>query len=67
MEVFGLATPELYEYYQGYHSLDEAYEIRKSIYQLRTHLKHITMYPNESYYRVGAKRCVQIIEHALGE
>jgi fructosamine-3-kinase len=65
MEVFGLATPDFYHYYQAYHPLDDEFQLRKSIYQLRTHLKHMTMYPGESYYRQGAQRSVQIIENAL--
>ena len=32
MEVFGLATPEFYRYYEDYHPLDDDYQIRKSIY-----------------------------------
>jgi len=65
MEMFGLADKYFYEIYTQYHELVEGFEISKSLYNLKMNLKHINMYPDQSWYRIGARKCFQIIEKAL--
>lgn len=62
MELFGLATPLFYSLYKNFHTLDSHFELRKNIYNLKMNLKHITMYPNESFYRMGARNCLRAIK-----
>jgi len=62
MEMFGMADSHFYEVYTSYHQLDEGFEIRKNLYNLKMHLKHITMYPDQRYYRDGAQQCLSYIE-----
>jgi fructosamine-3-kinase len=62
MEMFGMADTRFYDVYTSYHRLDEAYEIRKNLYNLKMHLKHITMYPDQNYYRDGARHCLSFIQ-----
>ena len=64
MEVFGSADPIFYGVYKNYSELDPGFELRKNIYQLRTYLKHITMYPDQQFYRGGARECVRFIRKA---
>ena len=61
MELFGTADPRFYEIYPWNQAADEGLEIRKSIYNLKMNLKHITMYPAEQYYRRGARNCLRTI------
>jgi fructosamine-3-kinase len=65
MELFGMASVRFYDIYREYHPLDEGFEIRKNLYNLKMNLKHITMYPDEPYYRIGAEDCLQRISMAL--
>jgi hypothetical protein len=56
-------------FFKGYtrvHRLDSEFALRLNIYGLRTHLKHITMYPSESYYRQGAESCLRYIREHRG-
>lgn len=62
MEMFGMADSRFYEIYTSYHQLDEGFEIRKNLYNLKMHLRHITMYPDQRYYRDGARQCLSFIE-----
>ncbi len=64
MELFGMAGARFYEIYGANHQLDEGFEIRKNLYNLKMNLKHITMYPDESYYRIGANDCLHSINLA---
>ena len=62
MHVFGMADDVFFERYTQRHPLDSGFTLRLNIYSLRTHLKHITMYPRESYYRQGALDCLRYIQ-----
>ena len=66
MEMFGCADDIFYSIYREYRRLDEGFALRKSIYNLKMHLKHITMYPDQSYYREGAKTCLAFIRRTVG-
>ena len=66
MHVFGMADETFFRRYTRTHVLDDDFALRLNVYSLRTHLKHITMYPRESYYRQGATSCLRFIrDHAL--
>jgi fructosamine-3-kinase len=65
MEMFGLASPRFYERYRGAFPKDETFELRKNIYNLKMHLKHITMYPDQDYYRAGAAAALRFIQGVL--
>jgi fructosamine-3-kinase len=62
MHVFGMADDRFFRRYARSHPLDPGFILRLNIYSLRTHLKHITMYPRESYYRQGALDCLRYIQ-----
>lgn len=62
MEMFGLADDRFYAAYNERHPLDDGFPLRKSIYNLKMHMKHVSMYPNERYYRVGSESCLRFIE-----
>jgi fructosamine-3-kinase len=62
MEMFGTADARFYEVYRSYHELDEEYKIRKNIYNLKMHLKHVLMYPDQSYYRSGSAQCLSNLQ-----
>jgi fructosamine-3-kinase len=66
MRMFGLADEEVLRDYSASHPIDSAFPVRVSIYNLKMHLKHISMYPEESYYRRGAESCLALIEAHLG-
>jgi fructosamine-3-kinase len=65
MEMFGLAGVRFYDRYWSAFSKDEGFELRKNIYNLKMHLKHITMYPGEAYYRQGAESALGVIRRVL--
>jgi fructosamine-3-kinase len=65
MEMFGLAGARFYDRYWSTFSKDEGFELRKNIYNLKMHLKHITMYPGQSYYRRGAEAALGFIQGVL--
>jgi fructosamine-3-kinase len=65
MEMFGLANERFYDRYWGAFPKDESFEVRKNIYNLKMHLKHITMYPSEAYYRQGAEEALRYIQRFL--
>ena len=64
MEMFGVADDRLYGVYRSTHALDDGFGVRKSIYNLKMHMKHIMMYPGEAYYRAGAAECLGHIRKA---
>ena len=64
MEMFGVADAAVYRIYREYRELDPGFEMRKNIYNLKMHLRHITMYPDEAYYRQGAEACLRRIRRA---
>jgi fructosamine-3-kinase len=61
-EMFGIADALFYEVYTSIHGLPDEWELRKDLYNLKMHLKHIMMYPGERYYRDGAVRCLASLE-----
>ncbi len=61
-EMFGIADGLFYEVYSSVHRLPDGWELRKDLYNLKMHLKHVTMYPGERYYRDGAARCLASLE-----
>ena len=65
MEMFGLASPRFYDRYWGAFPRDETFELRKNIYNLKMHLKHIMMYPDQGYYREGAEASLRFIRQVL--
>lgn len=65
MAMFGMVDRTFLERYGAEHELDPGFELRLNIYNLKMHLKHITMYPHESYYREGARSCLEHIEEHL--
>lgn len=65
MEMFGVADKKLYGIYFTDYDRDPGFNLRKNIYNLKMHMKHITMYPNEYYYRQGAETCLHVIEQAI--
>jgi fructosamine-3-kinase len=65
MEMFGIADDRFYTIYQGNYKLDPGFQIRKNIYNLKMHMRHIAMYPEELYYRQGAQNCLRVIQKAV--
>jgi fructosamine-3-kinase len=65
MMMFGVADDRFFETYQEQYRIDEQFSLRVSIYNLKMHLKHITMYPSQSYYRQGAADCLDFIQQYL--
>ena len=62
MEMFGVADGLFYDVYRSYHRLDEGFELRKNLYNLKMHMRHIMMYPDQSYYRQGARECLSYVQ-----
>jgi fructosamine-3-kinase len=65
MEMFGLASPRFYDRYWSAFPKDESFGLRKNIYNLKMHLKHIKMYPDQDYYREGAEAALRFIQRVL--
>jgi aminoglycoside phosphotransferase (APT) family kinase protein len=65
MLMFGLADDHMMKPYLEEHSLDGEFSLRVNIYNLKMHLKHITMYPGQLYYRRGAEECLSFIESRM--
>ena len=65
MEMFGIADARFYATYRESHPMDDGWEIRKNIYNLKMHLTHVTMYPQEAYYRQGAAACLDFIRRRV--
>jgi fructosamine-3-kinase len=65
MEMFGIANDYFYNLYQQEHRLDDTFHIRKDLYNLKMHVKHIHMYPDQIFYREGAERCLQTVENEV--
>jgi fructosamine-3-kinase len=65
MEMFGVANERFYERYWSAYPEDEGFQLRKNIYNLKMHLKHITMYPDQAYYRQGADTALRFIQRFL--
>ena len=65
MMMFGIANGDFFEEYLSRHSLDDGFELRVNLYNLKMHLKHIAMYPTERYYRDGADDCLAHVRSHL--
>ena len=65
MAMFGMLDAEALAQYAAVHRLDDGFELRMNVYNLKMHLKHIVMYPNEAYYREGAESCAAFIRRAV--
>lgn len=65
-EMFGIADPLFHRVYGSVHRLPEGWQLRRDLYNLKMHLKHVTMYPGDPYYRHGAARCLAALEASLG-
>ena len=65
MEMFGLGSDRFYDRYWGAFPEDGTFQLRKNIYNLKMHLKHITMYPDQHYYREGAEAALSFIQGVL--
>ena len=61
-EMFGIADRLFYEVYTSAHRLPDGWQLRRDLYNLKMHLKHITMYPDDRFYRDGAERCLASLE-----
>lgn len=64
--LFGVADRRFFDAYLQHHDLDDGFELRCSIYNLKMNLRHIQMYPNQFYYQQGAAECLQTIRAHLG-
>ena len=65
MEMFGLANDLFYSMYRENFALDPGFQTRKNIYNLKMHMRHIVMYPDELFYRQGAEKCLSAIQKAV--
>lgn len=65
-EMFGIADPLFHRVYGTMHRLPEGWRLRRDLYNLKMHLKHVTMYPGDPYYRHGAVRCLAALEAFFG-
>jgi fructosamine-3-kinase len=66
MLMFGVADDAFFARYADTHEFDAGFHDRINMYNLKMQLKHITMYPHESYYREGALRCLKHLQANLG-
>ena len=64
--MFGIADRLFLEVYASHHPLPPEWTVRRDLYDLKMHLKHITMYPAEGFYRAGARRCLAALLAHLG-
>ncbi len=66
MMMFGTADEVFFNVYTAGHRLDPGFFLRVNLYNLKMHLKHITMYPGEFYYRKGAESCLDYLKENIG-
>ena len=52
--LFGIAGERFFDTYLRHHDLDEGFELRANIYNLKMNIKHIQMYPSQAVYQQGA-------------
>jgi len=65
MEMFGLANKAFFDIYKGHHKLDDQFQLRKHMYNLKMNLIHMEMYPGEYHYHQGALACIQFLEESI--
>ena len=63
--LFGVADREFFETYSRYHEIDDGFQLRASIYNLKMNLRHIQMYPSQTFYQEGAAECLATVERQL--
>lgn len=63
--LFGVADRRFFVTYLRHHTLDAGFELRVNIYNLKMNIRHIMMYPSESFYRRGAEENLAFIRGAL--
>lgn len=52
--LFGVADRRFFETYLRKHELDDGFEMRANIYNLKMNIRHVQMYPSQRFYRQGA-------------
>lgn len=60
--LFGVANRRFFEHYTREHELDEGFELRANIYNLKMNIKHIQMYPSQGVYQQGAAENLRFIQ-----
>lgn len=63
--LFGVADAVFFEVYTRDHAIDDGFELRVAIYNLKMNLRHIQMYPQQWYYQAGAAQCLETIRKYL--
>lgn len=63
--LFGIAGRRFFETYLRHHELDDGFELRANIYNLKMNIKHIQMYPSQLVYQQGAAENLRFVEDAL--
>ena len=51
--------------YREKYKQDPGFQIRKNVYNLKMHMRHIVMYPEELYNRQGAEKCLRVIQETV--
>ncbi|HEB29417.1 MAG TPA: hypothetical protein ENI15_00870, partial [Spirochaetes bacterium] len=54
-----------YTMYREKYKQDPGFQIRKNVYNLKMHMRHIVMYPEELYNRQGAEKCLRVIQETV--
>jgi len=63
--LFGVANRRFFETYLGTHSLDDGFELRANVYNLKMNIKHVQMYPSQRVYQHGAAENLRFVRAAL--
>ncbi len=59
--LFGVADRRFFETYLQHHDLDDGFELRANIYNLKMNIKHVQMYPGQRFYQQGAAENLDFI------
>jgi fructosamine-3-kinase len=63
--LFGIAGRRFFQTYLRYHELDDGFELRANIYNLKMNIKHVQMYPGQMVYQHGAAENLAFIRRSL--
>jgi fructosamine-3-kinase len=63
--LFGVANRRFFETYLRSHTLDDGFELRANIYNLKMNIKHVQMYPSQRVYQQGAAENLRFVREAL--
>lgn len=63
--LFGVANRRFFETYLRTHTLDDGFELRANIYNLKMNIKHVQMYPSQLVYQHGAAENLRFVRDAL--